>query len=99
MLQPDDGLSEMSMEEDLNALKSTKKEEPENLALKIAKISMRYKVKLPDNKKEAHITRLEKVPYADVLTAKERACRRSAKRSCSSIELLDYITNGWMMRG
>ena len=71
MLQPDDGLSEMSMEEDLNALKSTKKEEPENLALKIAKISMRYKVKLPDNKKEAHITRLEKVPYADVLTAKE----------------------------
>ena len=46
MFQPDDGLSEMSMEEDLYAFKFRKKEEPENLALKIAKISIRYKAKL-----------------------------------------------------
>ena len=39
--QPDDGLSEMLIEEDFHALKFTKKEEPKNLALNIAKISMR----------------------------------------------------------
>jgi hypothetical protein len=41
IFQPDDGLSEMWMEDDLHALKFTKKEEPNNLALNIAKISMR----------------------------------------------------------
>ena len=65
----------MLMEEDLHALKFTKKEEPKNLALKIAKISMSYKVKLPDSKKATHIMRLGRAHYADVLTAKERACR------------------------
>ena len=59
------------MKEDLYALKFTRKEEPENLALKTAKISMRYKVKLPDLKKVAHILRLGKVYYADVLAAEE----------------------------
>ena len=43
IFQPDDGMSDMQMEEDLHALKFTKKEEPKQLALRIAKISMRYK--------------------------------------------------------
>ena len=55
-------------------LKFTRKEEPKNLALNIAKISMRYTVKLPDSKKGAHILRLGKIHYADVLVAKERPC-------------------------
>ena len=37
IFQPDDGLSEMQMEEDLCALKFTKKEEPQKLVLRIAK--------------------------------------------------------------
>ena len=93
ILPPDDGLSEMLMEEDLHALKFAKKEEPKNLALKIAKIFMRYKVKLPDTKKTAHIMRLQKVHYADVFTTKERVCCQSDKRSCNSKELLDCMTN------
>jgi hypothetical protein len=97
MFQPDDGLSEMSMEEDLYARKFRKKEEPENLALKIAKISMRYTVKLPDTKKMAYILRLGKVCHAGVLSAKERACCRSDKRSCNSKALLVYMTNVWKM--
>ena len=64
--KPDDWLSETSTEEDLYALKFTKKEEPESLALKS---------ELSDSKEVAHIMRLGKAHYADVLTAKERACR------------------------
>ena len=75
IFQLDDGLSEMSMEEELQALKFTKIEEPKNIALKIANISMSYKIKLSDSKKAAHIMRLEKVRYADMLAVKERACR------------------------
>ena len=99
MFQPDDGLSEMPKEEDPDALQFTKKEEPKNLTLKITYNSMRYKVKLPDSKKAAHIMRLGKVQYADVLTAKESACCRHDKRSCNSKELLDTTTNTWKMRG
>merc|ERR1712086_834780 len=51
IFQPDDGMSDMQMEEDLYALKFTKKEEPQQLALRIAKISMRYKKFLTDQKK------------------------------------------------
>ena len=61
-------------EEDLHALKFTKKEEPNNLALKIEKVFMRARKKLPDNKKRVYITRPSKLHYADVLTAEERAC-------------------------
>ena len=38
IFQPDDGLSEMQMEEELHALKFTKKEEPQKLALRNAKV-------------------------------------------------------------
>ena len=75
IIQTDDGLSEIQTEEELHALKFTKKEEPQKLALRIAKISMKYKKKLTDQQKAAHIMRLGKVHYADVLCAKERACR------------------------
>ena len=73
MFQPDDGLSEMSMEEKLHALRFTKREEPQNMTLKISNISMRYKGKVSDSKEVGHLMRLGKVHYADVLTAKERA--------------------------
>jgi hypothetical protein len=96
--QPDDKLSEMSMEEDLHVLKFTKKEEPDNLALKIAKISMRYKVKFTGLKKAAHILRLEKIHYADVLATKERVCQRTDQRLCKSKKLLDYMTDVWKLR-
>ena len=99
MLQPDDRLSEMLMEEDLHSLKFTKKEEPKKLALKIAKITMRYKVKFSDSKRAAHIVRLGRVHYTYVLTDEERACRRSGKRSCNSKVLLECMTNTWKMRG
>jgi hypothetical protein len=46
-----------------------------------------------------HILRLGKGNYADVLTAKERACQQSNKISCNSKELLDCMTNAWKMRG
>ena len=46
--QPDDELSEMQMEDKLHALEFTKKEEPQKLALRIAKISMKYNQKLTD---------------------------------------------------
>ena len=59
IFQPDDGLSEMQMEEDLHALKFTKKEEPKQLALKIAELSMRYRKPLTDLKKAAHGTHHE----------------------------------------
>ena len=91
MLQPNDRLSEMLMQEDLHALKFTKKEEPKNLALEIAKISMSYKVKLSDSKKVAHIMRLGRVHYADVLTDKEKACCRHDKISCNSKEILQSV--------
>ena len=67
IFQLNNGLSEMLMEEDLHSLKFTKKEEPKKLALKIAKISLIYKIKLSDTKKAAHIMRLGKSHYADVL--------------------------------
>ena len=52
--QPDDGLSEMSMEGGLHMLKFTKKEDPKNLALKITHITMVFKVYIPNSKKLAH---------------------------------------------
>ena len=61
----------MLTEEDLHALEFTKKEDPKNMAMEIHKISMRYKVKLPNSKKTAHVLRLGKVKYADVLAAKK----------------------------
>ena len=76
IFQPDDGMADMQMEEDLHALKFTKKEEPKQLALRIAKISMRCKKPLSDLKKASHIMRLGKAHYADVLCAEERACHR-----------------------
>ena len=88
MFQLDDGLSEIQMEEDLHALKVTNKEEPKKLALKIANITMRCKVKMSDSKKVAHIMRLGRVHYADVLTDKEKACCRHDKISCNSKEIL-----------
>ena len=99
IFQPDDGLSDMQMEEDLHALKFTKKEEPKQLALRIAKISMRYKKPLTDKKKAAHIMRLGKAHYADVLCAEERACQRQSSRSCTSKEILECMTSAWKMRG
>ena len=72
IFQVDDGLSETQMEEDLHALKFTKKEEPQKLALKMAKISMEYKKKLTDQQKAAHIMKLGKAHYADVLFAKKK---------------------------
>ena len=66
----------MPMEEELHVLKFTKKEKPENLALKIAEILLSYKIKLPDSNKAAHTIRRGKVHYADVLCAAERACRQ-----------------------
>ena len=61
----------MSMEEDLHKLKFKKKEEPNNCSLAIAEITMRIKQKLPDSKKTAHILRIGKFHYADVLAANE----------------------------
>ena len=75
IFQPDDGLSKLSMEEELHALKFTKKEEPKKTALKMATISMSYKIKLSDSEKAAHIMILGKAHHADVITAKERAYR------------------------
>ena len=98
IFQPDDGLSDMQMEEDLHALKFTKKEEPKQLALRIAKISMRYKKPLTDKKKAAHIMRLGKVHYADVLCAPERVYQRQSSRSCTSREILKCMISAWKMR-
>ena len=81
------------MEEDLHALKFTKKEEPKQLALRIAKISMRYKKPLTEQKKAVHIMRLGKAHYADVLCAEERACQRQRSRSCTSKEILECMTS------
>ena len=75
IFQPDDGLSEMQMEKELHPLKFTKKEEPQKLALKIRKVSLKYKTRLTDTKKAAHIMRLGNVHYAGVLYVGERACR------------------------
>ena len=63
------------------------------------KISLGYKIKLPDSKKAAHIMRLGNVHYADVLTAKERACPQPKKRSCTSKEVLECMTNVWKRCG
>ena len=57
-----------------------------------------YKVKLSNSKKAAHIMRLGKVKYADVLTTKKRVCRQHDKRSCKSKELLECMINVWKMR-
>ena len=59
------------MKEDLHALKFTNKEEPHKLALRIAKNSMKYKKRLSDQHKAAHIMRLGKANYTDVLCAEE----------------------------
>ena len=67
--------------------------------LRIAKISMRYKKKLTDKQKAAHIIRLRKAHYADVLCAKERVCHRHSTRSCTSKEILECMTSAWKMRG
>ena len=48
------------MEEDLDALKFAKKEKLQKLALRITKISMKYKKTLTDQQKAAHIMRLGK---------------------------------------
>ena len=89
----------MQMEEELHIIKFTKKEEPQKLALRIAKISMKYKKRLNNQQKVAHIMRLEKAHHADVLCVEERAYRRHSKRSCTSKEILEYMTSGWKMRG
>ena len=47
----------MSMEENLHAVKFTKKEEPKSPVLKIVEMSLSYKIKLPDSKKAVHIMR------------------------------------------
>ena len=95
IFKSDDGLSEMQMEEDLHALKLTKKEEPKQLALKITTNSLRYKKRLTDQQKVAHIMRLGKAHYADVLWAKEMACCRQSSRSCISKEILECMTSAW----
>ena len=84
MFQLDDGLSEMPMDEDLHKLKFAKKKNPQNLSLAIAKIIMRYKVKLPDSKKAAHILRLEKLHYPDVLAAKKDPINKQ-RRYCTPL--------------
>ena len=89
----------MPTEQDLHKFKFTKKEDPKNLSLASAKITMRYKVKLPNSKKAAHILRLGKLHYADVLAAKERSCQRTEKRSHTSKELLDCMGGTWKLRG
>ena len=69
-----------------------------NPLLVIKKSIMRYKVKLPDPKKVAHILRLGKLNYTDVLAAKERSCCQTEKRSCSSEELLGCTGDTWKLR-
>ena len=80
------------MEEELHALKFTRKEEPQKLALRIAKNSMKKK-KSTYQQKVAHIMRLGKAHYADVLGTKERACCRHSKRLCTSKEILECMTS------
>ena len=60
---------------------------------------MKYKKKLTDQQKAAHIMRLGKAHYADVLCAKKRACHRHSKRSCTSKEILECMTSAWKMQG
>jgi hypothetical protein len=71
MFQPDDGLFEMLMEEDLHKLKLTKNEDPTSLSLVISKITIRYKLTLTDSKNTAHILKHGKLHYADGMAAKE----------------------------
>ena len=73
MFHPDDGLSEMPMKKDLHKLKFTKKEDPRNLSLAIAKITMRYTHDLLDSKKVAHILKFGKLHHADMLVTNERS--------------------------
>ena len=87
IFQPDDGLSEMQMEEDLHTLKFNKKEEPKQLALEIAKHYLRYKKRLTDQQQAAHIMRCGKTHYADM------ACLKHDKRSCTSKEIRECMTN------
>ena len=97
VFKPNDGLSEMSMEEDLHKLKFVKKEDLKNLSLAIAKITMRYRMTLPDSKKAARILRLGKLRYADVVAAKERSCCQVMKREYASRELLDCMCDTWKL--
>ena len=89
----------MPTEQDLHKFKFTKKEDPKNLSLASAKITMRYKVKLPNSKKAAHILRLGKLHYADVLAAKERSCRLNDQRLCTIKELLECMPDTWKLCG
>jgi hypothetical protein len=78
-------------------LRFAKKEESKNLALKIAKITTRYKVELPNSEKAAHILRRGTLNYADVLAAKETLCRCNDKRLCTSKELIKYMDDIWKL--
>ena len=89
----------MSMEEYLCKLKFTKKEDPRELLLKIAKVIMRYKCSLPDSKKAAPILRLQQPHYADVLAAEKRACCQLEKQACTPKDLLECMSETWILSG
>ena len=76
-----------------------KKKDPKNILLGIAKITMRYKHVPPDLKKAAHILRLGKLHYDDILAAEERPCCRSVSRVCTSKELIECMSETWKLRG
>ena len=91
VFQMEDELSEMPMEKN-HKLKFIKKEAPRNLSLRIAKITIKYKHKLPDLKKMAPVLRLGKLHYADMLALEERAYRLSDERTYTAKGLIERMS-------
>ena len=93
--RPDDHISEMELETEVNKIKLKKGEDPNVLLERLADIEVRFGMNIPDKKKSGVVLRCGKGTYNAVMATTTVAKKKSSKGHPTAEELIEDMHTQW----